>query len=211
MAALILAGIVLAMAACLPERETSETTPQSDRQIITAEENSKRWAGTNHLNTRPVRRIRGLKLIKHGWEYDCMECHAIIKSRWTYDRPLTEHRKEKLKHGANRFCINCHHPTNRNAYVDYDGSEIAERDVVLLCAKCHGTIYRDWRSGIHGRQTGLWTASASKRSRLNCIQCHDPHQPVFPALAPSAPPHYPARASGAPVDTMAHGEQHGEH
>ena len=54
-------------------------------------------------------------------------------------------------HGNNRFCLNCHHPTNRKAFVDYDGSEIAEADVVLLCAKCHGPTYRDWQAGVHGR------------------------------------------------------------
>ncbi len=25
-----------------------------------------------------------------------------------------------------------------------------------LCGQCHGTQYRDWRSGIHGKRTGYW-------------------------------------------------------
>jgi hypothetical protein len=207
MGCLVLAGMVLALSACQLESEKVDSTPPSNLNILTGKENSKRWTGTSHLDTKPVRRIKGLKLIRHGWTYDCMECHLIIEARWTHDRPLTEHSKVILQHGANRFCINCHHPTNRNAFVDYDGSEIAERDVVLLCAKCHGTIYRDWRNGIHGRQAGLWTASISKRSRLNCIQCHDPHHPVFPALMPAAPPRYPSRASGGRQESVMHGQE----
>lgn len=35
---------------------------------------------------------------------------------------------------------------------------------VKLCAKCHGTIYRDWEQrGMHGRQNGFWKADASRR------------------------------------------------
>jgi len=77
-------------------------------------------------------------LVKMGWSYNCMECHQLLPARWHYDRPMAEHQDIRLQHGENRFCLNCHHPANRNAFVDYDGSEIAEKDVVLLCAKCHG-------------------------------------------------------------------------
>lgn len=126
-----------------------------------------------------------------------MECHKLLKQpKWSYDRPMVEHQDVKLQHGNNRFCINCHHPTNRNAFVDYDGSEIQEQDVVLLCAKCHGTTYRDWQAGAHGRQNGYWNKAMGESTKLRCIQCHDPHHPVFQPMKPLPPLRYPPRAAG---------------
>lgn len=154
-------------------------------------------ASDRHLDKTPPRATKGLDLVKLGWTYNCMECHKLLKPRWHYDRPMVEHQDIRLEHGNNRFCLNCHHPSNRNAFVDYDGSEIAEADVVLLCAKCHGTTYRDWNAGVHGRQNGYWDAARGEKTRLRCIQCHDPHRPKFAPMKPLPPLTYPARAAGA--------------
>ena len=149
-----------------------------------------------HLDKTPPRATKGLDLVKAGWTYNCMECHKLFPARWHYDdRPFNEHKDVKLEHGNNRFCLNCHHPTNRNAFVDYDGAEIAQADVVKLCAKCHGTIYRDWQAGVHGRQNGFWNASMGDKTKLRCIQCHDPHRPKFKEMKPLAPLRYPLRAA----------------
>jgi hypothetical protein len=154
-------------------------------------------ASDSHLNKTPPRETKGLDLVKLGWTYNCMECHKLLKQpKWSYDRPMVEHQDVKLQHGNNRFCINCHHPTNRNAFVDYDGSEIQEQDVVLLCAKCHGTTYRDWQAGVHGRQNGYWNKAMGESTKLRCIQCHDPHHPVFQPMKPLPPLRYPPRAAG---------------
>ncbi len=152
-----------------------------------------------HLNKTPPRATKGLDLVKAGWTYNCMECHKLLTARWHYDeqRPINEHKDVKLDHGNNRFCLNCHHPKNRNAFVDYDGAEIAQADVVQLCAKCHGTTYRDWQAGVHGRQNGHWDAAKGEKTKLRCIQCHDPHSPQFKAMKPLAPLRYPARAANA--------------
>ena len=147
-----------------------------------------------YLDTKPPRKTKSLDLVKNGWTYNCMECHKLLQARWHYDRPLNEHQNIKLEHGNNRFCLNCHHATNRNAFVDYDGSEIAQADVVLLCAKCHGTTHRDWEAGVHGRVNGFWNADMGGKTRLRCIQCHDPHHPKMPTMKPLPPPRYPARA-----------------
>lgn len=128
-----------------------------------------------------------------------MECHRSLGAKWHHDRPLTEHRGLELKHGNNRFCLNCHHPDNRNAFVDYDGSEIPAAGVVDLCAKCHGPQHRDWKAGVHGRPNGFWDSSRGQKQRLLCIECHDPHDPAFKAMQPLAAPTYPARAAGRPV------------
>jgi hypothetical protein len=154
-------------------------------------------AADSHLDKVPPRETKGLDLVKLGWTYNCMECHKLLKEpKWRYDRPMAEHRDIKLEHGNNRFCLNCHHPTNRNAFVDYDGSEIKQADVVMLCAKCHGPTYRDWQAGVHGRQNGYWDKDKGKSTKLRCIQCHDPHHPQFQSMKPLAPLRYPARAAG---------------
>jgi hypothetical protein len=152
-----------------------------------------------HLDKTPPRHTTGLDLVKLGWTYNCMDCHKLLQARWHYDRPMVEHESIKLNHGNSRFCLNCHHPTNRNAFVDYDGAEIREADVVLLCAKCHGPIYRDWQAGVHGRRNGYWNTSQGTQTRLRCIECHDPHQPAFKVLKPLPAPGYPSRAPHPPA------------
>lgn len=156
-----------------------------------------------HLDKTPPRKTVGLDLIRNGWTYNCMECHTLITARWRYDRPVNEHQDVKFEHGNNRFCLNCHHATNRNAFVDYDGAEISQRESVQLCAKCHGTTHRDWQAGVHGRQNGYWKADAGPKTKLSCIQCHDPHRPKFQDMKPLAPLRYPPRAPHAPEPAKA--------
>jgi hypothetical protein len=151
-----------------------------------------------HLDKPPPRQTKGLDLVRMGWTYNCTECHKLFPAKWHYDRPMAEHQDIQLQHGNNRFCLNCHHPTNRNAFVDYDGAEIAQADVVQLCAKCHGTIYRDWQAGVHGRENGFWNTNLGPQTKLRCIQCHDPHRPKFQPMKPLAPLRYPARAAHRP-------------
>jgi len=157
----------------------------------------------SYLDTNPPRKTKSLDLVKNGWTYNCMECHKLLPARWHYDRPLNEHQDIKLAHGNNRFCLNCHHATNRNAFVDYDGAEIAQAEVVVLCAKCHGTTYRDWEAGVHGRANGFWKADLGDKTKLRCIQCHDPHHPKFQAMKPLPPLRYPVRAVKSAGDHVA--------
>ncbi len=152
-----------------------------------------------YLDKTPPRQVIGLRLMRNNWIYDCRDCHNLLAARWHYDRGVKEHADVQLDHGNNRFCLNCHHPTDRKAFVDYDGSEIAEADVVQVCAKCHGTVYRDWQAGVHGRQNGFWKVSLGQKTKLRCIQCHDPHSPRFKSMAPLRPLRYPPRAAHPPV------------
>lgn len=148
-----------------------------------------------HLDKVPPRVLMGLDLERMGWKYDCMECHKHVDDpRFDREEIKVEHEDIIFNHGNNRYCLNCHHAENRNAFVDYDGSEIAEADVTLLCAKCHGPKYRDWKAGVHGRQNGYWDSSKGAKSKLRCIQCHDPHAPAYPNIKPMAAPLYPKRA-----------------
>lgn len=151
-----------------------------------------------HLDKTPPRKTKGLDLVKLGWTYDCMECHRALEPKWDRGgRAMVEHENIQLNHGNNRFCLNCHHPTNRNVFVDYDGSEIAETAVVELCARCHGTTHRDWNAGVHGRQNGHWDKVKGASTKLTCIQCHDPHDPKFKAMEALRSPDYPERAAGS--------------
>jgi hypothetical protein len=148
-----------------------------------------------HLDKSPVRKTKGLDLVRLGWSHNCMDCHRLFPAQWAR-KEFVEHKSVKLAHGANRFCLNCHHATNRNAFTDYDGSEIAEKNVVQLCGRCHGPAHRDWKAGVHGRRNGFWDKARGKQTQLRCIQCHDPHQPKFPPLKAKQAPTYPARAAG---------------
>jgi hypothetical protein len=186
--ALGLVGIAIAIVAYSQGVELPEVEPVSPLQPK---------VGINadaHLIKTPPRATKGLDLVKLGWSYDCMKCHRLLKAKWHYKRPMVEHTNIELQHGNNRFCLNCHHPTNRNVFVDYDGSEISEKDVNLLCARCHGTKYRDWEAGAHGRRNGYWDKSRGPQTSLQCIQCHDPHHPKYKAMQSLPGLSYPKRA-----------------
>ena len=122
------------------------------------------------------------------YRYRCSECHALMRSPPETDRPLTQHRHIKLNHGINDRCFNCHHRENRNAFAGYGGDPIPYDEPHLLCAKCHGPVYRDWTHGVHGRTNGYWNARLGPVERKKCIECHDPHAPAFQPMAPAPGP-----------------------
>jgi len=123
-----------------------------------------------------------------GYTYLCSDCHRLFPSPGETFRELTEHRHVKLEHGLNTRCFNCHHPTDRDAFVDDFGQPIPYDHPERLCAKCHGPVYRDWTHGSHGRTNGYWDESRGVMERTKCIECHDPHQPPFPPMRPAPSP-----------------------
>jgi len=143
------------------------------------------WA----TDTTPVRHARLRPEIElAGYTYACSDCHNLFPSPPETTRSLTQHRDIVLDHGINDRCFNCHHLTNRDTFVDDWGREIPYDRPPLLCAKCHGPVYRDWLHGSHGRTNGYWDTKAGPQRRLKCIECHDPHRPAFPSLRPAPPP-----------------------
>lgn len=143
------------------------------------------WA----TDTTPVRRPK-LKpeYAAAGYQYKCMDCHRIIASPLETVRSLTQHREIRLNHGINTRCFNCHHLTNRDAFADDSGREIPWNQPQLLCAKCHGPVYRDWQAGSHGRVNGFWDTAKGPQTRRRCIECHDPHAPPFAPMAAAPGP-----------------------
>lgn len=123
-----------------------------------------------------------------GYTYRCSDCHRIIPSPAETYRKLVQHTEITLRHGINTRCFNCHHRTQRDAFVDDDGGMIAWDQPQRLCARCHGPVYRDWQAGSHGRSNGYWDTTRGEQTRRKCIECHDPHAPPFPPLHPAPGP-----------------------
>jgi hypothetical protein len=121
------------------------------------------WA----TDTTPVRQPRLRPEYTAGvFQYRCSECHHIIPSPIETSRTLTQHTEIQLEHGINTRCFNCHHRTNRDAFVDDYGREIPWDQPQLLCSKCHGPVYRDWQHGSHGRSNGYWDKSRGTQTRM---------------------------------------------
>ncbi len=135
----------------------------------------------------PVRRPNPSAVHTVGrFTYTCSECHRTLPEPHAAGGDFTKHEGLQLVHGINTRCLNCHHPVNREVFVDDFGEEIPWDQPQRLCSKCHGPVYRDWQHGSHGRINGYWDTAQGPLVRLRCIQCHDPHHPPFQPLS-SAP------------------------
>jgi hypothetical protein len=118
-----------------------------------------------------------------GFRKKCMECHALFMSTPETPFRLNQHRNIIQAHGMNDRCFNCHDREDRNKLALPGRKTVAFGESPRLCATCHGTTYRDWQVGMHGRTTGSWDEASGRQSRLSCCQCHDPHAPAFPFMA----------------------------
>ncbi len=97
------------------------------------------------------------------------------------------HRDISLEHAEWHWCLNCHSTYERNSLHLLTGEDISFAQSYRLCGQCHGTIYRDWKIGLHGRRVGQWNG---KKLYLLCAHCHDPHKPRFRKLPAEDPPRY---------------------
>lgn len=138
--------------------------------------------------------LRRLKLRRGElFEYSCNECHRMFGTVARRKSRIAEHVDLVLNHGSNDNCLNCHHKTNRDAYVTNDGKEIPSDRPAELCSRCHGMVYGDWKVGAHGRTSGSWNRTEKGWHSLVCIECHNPHDPEFPQLVPMSAPALPGR------------------
>jgi hypothetical protein len=118
--------------------------------------------------------------------FPCSACHkgmAVNRTR----RVLSDmHTDIVLKHDEeHRWCLDCHDLNDRDSLHLAGGELVPFTESYRLCGQCHGTQYRDWKVGIHGKRTGYW--DGHKRYLL-CVNCHNPHSPHFARLQPLPPP-----------------------
>lgn len=123
----------------------------------------------------------------------CRACHGPEKDfeiNWTREEVLRVHSDIRLEHGGIRvWCLDCHSPLEREYLLPLsDGKPIPFERSFELCGKCHGTKYRDWRFGIHGKRTGHWNG---EKTYYLCTHCHNPHTPRFMPITPMPPPDKP--------------------
>lgn len=168
----------------------------------------------NVWDVSPVRgEFRPLMYRRSGYEYKCTECHEDFTSPPKQGDLEGEHSaiNDAFDHGLNTNCLSCHNNEDRNNYISHDGTSIPSTQPARLCAKCHGPIYRDWERGIHGRQNGHWDRTKGSRSKLLCIQCHDPHNPAFPLMAPEPPPERSRLTTGSGERPTQHDREEESH
>jgi hypothetical protein len=126
--------------------------------------------------------------------YPCSECHEDLDTNPKRRKLEMAHDQIVLNHGPKeRWCFDCHNPDDRDKLRLASGALIGFDESYRLCGQCHGTIYRDWRLGIHGRRRGFWNG---KKSYLLCAHCHDPHAPRFKPIKPLPPPVRPQFLEG---------------
>lgn len=114
-----------------------------------------------------------------GTVHQCNECHKLFTSQPGDKRKLMQHQEIDLKHGMNTRCFNCHDGANRDKLVLHDGTLIDFGETPRLCSQCHGTVYRDWQRGMHGKTMGSWDVTSGLQHRLACNECHNPHSPAY--------------------------------
>jgi formate-dependent nitrite reductase cytochrome c552 subunit len=148
--------------------------------------------------------------------YECDDCHRNFLEPYSVGKQrdiIGEHTQITFDHGEENLCFNCHNREKREVLKAVDGSELPFSRALELCITCHGPRYRDWKLGIHGKMSGSWDpARSSGNTRLNCLECHDPHSPGHHDMAPAPAPAHPGPVRGGHdvhTDSVKHqGEDH---
>jgi hypothetical protein len=118
--------------------------------------------------------------------FPCSDCHGEMEVNLVRRELEEMHDDIVIEHGPKeRWCFDCHNPDDRDSLRLANGTLIGFDESYRLCGQCHGTIFRDWREGIHGRREGYWNGA---KSYLLCAHCHNPHRPRFQAIEPLPPP-----------------------
>ena len=122
--------------------------------------------------------------------FPCSQCHAGMEPN-PERRELMFHTEisEGFDHAEEqRWCLDCHNANDRDKLRLVSGELISFETSYDLCGQCHGTIFRNWKAGAHGKRTGMW--NGKKQYRL-CVHCHYPHWPKFQGFKQLPPPENP--------------------
>lgn len=120
----------------------------------------------------------------------CSSCHTTTtpnRNTASSAQLLKFHQGMTYAHG-NQSCLNCHNETDYDSLRLANGSSLPYADVMKLCGQCHGPQLRDYEMGLHGGMNGYWDRTRGPRTRNNCVDCHDPHNPAYPVVQPVLPP-----------------------
>lgn len=148
----------------------------------------------------------------------CTLCHAAMPVKENVPRELNPIHAAvvpdplDMKHGKGAiWCLDCHNATNRDTLISHKGEEISFNQSQLLCGKCHGTEFRSWRDGLHGKRIGMWVKGGKKRWWV-CTECHNPHnvEPGYTQIQPERAPVLPKGMTNADHERMGHGGSHSD-
>jgi formate-dependent nitrite reductase cytochrome c552 subunit len=117
---------------------------------------------------------------------NCTTCHTtkVPNPRLNNGADLKDFHLGLTTNHGDRSCLSCHNPDDYNQLRLADGQPVMFKEVMTLCAQCHGPQYKDYQNGAHGGMTGYWDLTRGPRARNNCIDCHDPHAPQYPKFMP---------------------------
>jgi hypothetical protein len=121
--------------------------------------------------------------------FPCSQCHQGMPVNRKPRKLEQMHQDIVLKHMPGGWCFDCHHPDNRDKLRMANGQVVSFEESYNLCGQCHGTVFRDWKIGLHGKRTGMWDG---EKQYLLCVHCHWPHEPKFKAMKPLPPPVRPS-------------------
>ncbi len=133
----------------------------------------------------------------------CTQCHRTFSRNTTSLETAgfkKDHPEFEMQHMKNpKGCILCHAQSSPNHLVALDGRLLKVDETPQLCGQCHGPIFFDWQSGLHGKLTGKGT---EREHRLLCFECHNPHKPKFKIMKAEPPPARPKLG----INTRGHDE-----
>ena len=137
------------------------------------------------ITTSTVRNpLTGPVIRQAGFKYSCNECHQHFKPSAQRNPLQAAHQNIVMEHGINNTCFNCHQSKESEFLSDINGKNVSMVQSELLCQKCHGARFRDWKIGVHGRQNGFWDKNQGESTRATCVACHNPHSPKFKPMKP---------------------------
>lgn len=173
-----------------PKKQPPETQSEQDAPVTKANE-KKLYAVTIRKPEGPPRAfLRSNNIHGNPVSVACSICHATRKPNFA-NKTVADmnefHGSLAFSHGS-VSCLSCHNSTDYDALKLADGTRVEFKDVMTLCAQCHGPQMRDYEHGTHGGFNGYWDLTRGPREKNNCIDCHHPHSPQFPKMQPTFKP-----------------------